>query len=478
MSIATAITAAQAKVAAAYSKCNDKGATMPTAADQNLSHLANTIDSIPTGGGCTTVDPDADVRFFDYDGTLLYTYSAADFANLTELPPNPSHQGLTAQGWNWSLADAKAYVASYGFLDIGQNYVTDDAKTRLHITIEGARLDTTLYFAQTVANGVTINWGDGSASETVAGTGNKTASHTYANAGNYVISLEVTSGTLNFGHNSASISIIGNGAGAYANSLRAVEIGTGVSVLRYGSFTYCSSLATVTIPTNITSVEGYAFYYCNSLKMTVIPSGVTSLGLRAFYYCAALTSIAAPKNLATIGQYCFIQCSALRSICLPAVTLIDTSALYSCFALERLSAPAVTSINGNAFYQNYCLKRIAGLSLVTTVGDYAFSYDNTLASFNLPALAGTIGQQTFRGLVALTSFTIPSGVTAISGYAFYGCSGMKEFHIKPTTPPTIAATTAFQGVPSDCIFYVPSASLAAYQSATNWSAYQSQMVGE
>lgn len=49
MSIATAIQAAQGKVAAAYSKCNDKGATMPQT--QDLANLANTIDSIQQGGG-------------------------------------------------------------------------------------------------------------------------------------------------------------------------------------------------------------------------------------------------------------------------------------------------------------------------------------------------------------------------------------------------------------------------------------------
>lgn len=44
------------------------------------------------------VNKDSDVLFFDYDGTLLYGYSAAEFANLTVLPPNPTHTGLTAQG--------------------------------------------------------------------------------------------------------------------------------------------------------------------------------------------------------------------------------------------------------------------------------------------------------------------------------------------------------------------------------------------
>ena len=60
-----------------------------------------------------------DVNFRDYDGTIVASYSAADFANLTALPANPSHDGLTAQGWNWTLVKAKAYVAKYGRLEIG-----------------------------------------------------------------------------------------------------------------------------------------------------------------------------------------------------------------------------------------------------------------------------------------------------------------------------------------------------------------------
>lgn len=51
MSIASAIQSAQAKVAAAYTACDDKGATMP--ATQNLANLPDTIDSIPAGGGET-----------------------------------------------------------------------------------------------------------------------------------------------------------------------------------------------------------------------------------------------------------------------------------------------------------------------------------------------------------------------------------------------------------------------------------------
>lgn len=48
MSIASAITAAQTKVANAYTAVNSKGGTLP--ATQNLTNLPTAINSIPSGG--------------------------------------------------------------------------------------------------------------------------------------------------------------------------------------------------------------------------------------------------------------------------------------------------------------------------------------------------------------------------------------------------------------------------------------------
>ena len=103
-----------------------------------------------------------DVIFIDYDGTIRYSYTASEFAQLTELPPNPKHDGLTAQGWNWDLADAKEYVADYGMHIIGQSYITDDGKTRFYIDLSMLISPTiTMNIYQSVSAGVTVSWGDG-----------------------------------------------------------------------------------------------------------------------------------------------------------------------------------------------------------------------------------------------------------------------------------------------------------------------------
>lgn len=49
---------------------------------------------------------DGDVIFIDYDGTVITTKTKAEINAMTsdsDLPENPSHTGLTAQGWNWTV---------------------------------------------------------------------------------------------------------------------------------------------------------------------------------------------------------------------------------------------------------------------------------------------------------------------------------------------------------------------------------------
>jgi hypothetical protein len=152
-----------------------------------------------------------DINFYDCNGTILYSYTKEEFLSLNELPELPSRSGLVCQGWNYFLDNAKEIVEEYGKLDIGATYITDDGKTRLYIRIvaEG-RMTVPLYFSQTVANGVTIDWGDGSATQTLSGTGNKTTSHTYSSIGDYCITFTVAPEcTLGLGYADGAYGTIG-----------------------------------------------------------------------------------------------------------------------------------------------------------------------------------------------------------------------------------------------------------------------------
>ena len=319
------------------------------------SGFVSEIEAIPTGGG--GVAPN-DVNFLDYDGTIVASYTAADFANLSALPQNPSHDGLTAQGWNYTLANAKTYVASYGKLDIGQMYITDDGKTRLYITIAAeGRMTVPLYWSQTVANGVTINWGDGSSAETFSGTGNKNTTHEYAAIGDYVISLAVATGcTLGLGNGTDIATVLGGGNNGmvYQNMLKKVEIGSGVTSISNNAFRNCYSLSTVVIPQGITTISIYAFTSCYSLSSVVIPQGITTISSYAFYNCYSLAYVVIPQGVTSIGDSAFSVCYSLSSVVIPqGVTSIGDSAFQNCYGMALYDFTACTSVptlsNSNAF---------------------------------------------------------------------------------------------------------------------------------
>ena len=133
-----------------------------------------------------------DVNFIDYDGTFLYSYTAEEFAELTAMPDNPRHEGLTAQGWNWTLENAQEYMTGHHKLWIGQNYVTKDGKTKLYITIPHETIKT-IKLGMAVNGTVSIDWGDNSEATTLTGTSLttyiNTDAHEYPAVGDYVINI-------------------------------------------------------------------------------------------------------------------------------------------------------------------------------------------------------------------------------------------------------------------------------------------------
>ena len=435
MSVQSEIDRIITAVGNAYSKVSEKGGTVP--ASQTVANLATAIDSIPAGGGGETPASAKwdDVTFIDYDGSVLYSYSLAEAQALTDLPTLPSHDGLVCQGWNWTLEAIKALNRP---VTVGAMYITDDGATRLHIRIATVgRMTVPLYIGQTVSNGVSIDWGDGSTTQTLPGTGNVNTSHTYAEPGDYVISLMPQDGcTLSFGSGSSSYCVMGsNGANGrvYCNMLQEVYVGKNVTSIGNSAFNSCYSLASITIPTGVTSIGQSAFNNCYSLASITIPTGVTSISDSAFYNCYSLASITIPTGVTSIGQSAFTSCYSLASITIPTgVTSIGQSAFNSCSSLA-----SITISDG-----------------VTSIGTYVFS-----------------------GCSSLASITIPTGVTSIGKYAFNNCLGMRYYDFSACTSiPTLSNTYAFNGIPSDCQMLIPSALYNNWKSATNWASYASKMV--
>ena len=379
--------------------------------------------------------PHKDVNFYDYDGTVVHSYTAEEFAELTELPDNPTHTGLTAQGWNWTLANAKLYVSKYGKLNIGQMYITSDGKTRLYIHLTKGRTTPNFQLYLNANSELDIDWGDGTAHSTFTTTSADFVNETHAypaTDGDYVITVTVVSGSFELKSSSTNISSIlwnrnGNAYSldrAYTNSIQKIEIGSGITSIGSSAFRACFSLTNIVIPNGVTSIGSSAFRTCYSLANIVIPNGVTSIGTDAFYDCFSLANIVIPNGVTSIGTDTFRGCYSLANIVIPnGVTSIETDAFYNCCSLTNIVIP-----NG-----------------VTSIGSSAF-----------------------RACYSLANIVIPNGVTSIGTDAFYNCAYMDYIQFKSTTPPTVSSSDAFSGVSATTLIIVPVNCLQAYTTATNY----------
>ena len=375
------------------------------------------IQAIQTGGGTKPGAP-GDITFYDYDGTIVTSWTMEELAAKTALPDYPSHDGLTCQSWNWSLADLKTTNRK---INVGAMYITDDGKTRIYICLEEGRTSPMLGVCP---NGtVTVDWGDGTTPDTLTGTSTTivkwTPNHAYAAPGEYVIKLTVD-GTMGFYGDFFSFvdsailrysSSDDNRNRVYQNSVQKIEIGNGVTSIGYSAFDSCYSLVSITMPDGVTSIGDSAFANCESLSSITIPDGVTSIGDSAFASCYSLVSITMPDGVTSIVDYAFNSCYSLVSITIPdGVTSIGYSAFDSCYSLS--------------------------------------------------------------------SITMPDGVTSIGDYAFGSCYGVAFYDFTAcTTVPPLETTQAFEGISDDCKIRVPAALVDAWKAATNWSTYADHIVG-
>lgn len=356
-----------------------------SSASINPQVFSQRILALQTGGGESVRIslPAKDVNFRDYDGVILYAYSKAEFLALSELPSLPTKDGLICQGWNWTLEDGKSYVQRYGILDVGASYITDDGKTRLYIRIESnERLDLPLYFSQSTSNGVVINWGDGSAEETVEGTGVVNTTHTYTRLGDFLITLKVRSGTLFLGNQKTSTCVFGESGKirTYSNMLQKVEIGSGVTTMPSGTFVNCGYLSTITIPQNVGMLGESAFEGCTMLSAIVLPKNAT-VSTNVFRNCRSLKYAILSNKISTGTSYVFQNCSSLQNLVLPEVSSAETLASYflsNATSLVSLVMPRyIKTINQGSLEYCYSLKLLD----MTKVNIVPTTYADSITGF-------------------------------------------------------------------------------------------------
>lgn len=408
------------------------------------------IDSINSGGS----SENNDVLYIDYNGDTLYAYSKEDFLELSSHPSNPDHtldKQLLAQGWNWTLADAKDYVNKYGGLVIGQMYTTTDGATRLTI-------DTTLCpdycfsnqfqlnISQTKSYGTTIDWGDGTPTTTVQYTGNRTAFHQYDQPGIYTIKFLPDDDCVFgfYGHIFGNV----NYSISRASEMAITSINIGDRYQETLSVCAFKNLQELTIANTVTTITTYTFTY-NKLTGLVLPNSITTLLAQAFGNCTSLRQVSLPNSLISIGQEVFTSAN-LENIYIPdSVTEIGANAFAGALnAKNIIIGSGVTSLgttitsNGNFEYAYICQKLIIGTSNITFIPKNTFINMYTIENISIPNNVLEIGVYAFQNCFRLKTLTLSNKLQKIYSAAFNNCNLLESLTL-PTTITTIM-TSAFR----------------------------------
>lgn len=496
----------------------EKGVEVPEGS--TAAALPELISNIQIGSA--TVEK-KDISFYDYDGTLLHSYTIKEANMLTALPPALAHEGLVFDGWNWSLEDVKSLTRP---MDIGAMFATDDGTTRIYIHLEGGHTDPK--FSLCVNGTVTVDWGDGTAYDTLTGTdltvAQQTPVHNYAFPGDYVIKLTIN-GEAQLNENFSGINskwlresttkieigenvTIGANAFHRYDSLLNITIPSRITSLGESAFGRCRSLLNITIPNGVTRLEDGVFDSCVSLSTVTVPKSIEYFGENAFACCHSLQNIALPDSLTFIGAWGFYECSSLSNIIIPArANTIEMNAFQSCFLLSNVVVPEdLMYIREGAF--NNC-ESLSNITIpitnhITDIGTNAFYYCTSLSSINIPKGATSIKENAFEFCEALLDITIPNGVKYINASAFNGCSSLSTVTFpnglesignqaffncyevicfdftQLSSIPTLSSQNALGAIRTllpDCEIRVPASLAEQWKAATNWTVYADHIIG-
>lgn len=420
----------------------------------SIDGMVAAVVGIQTGGTAGVsgmVDADR-VWFVDYDGTVITRWEMDEVAGKIELPGNPEHEGLVAQGWNWTLEEIKSLGRP---VVVGQLYMTDDGKTRIYMEVEGRRC---VGFAVYLVGGeYVIDWGDGSDPEASAVTGTNTMVHTYAKEGAYIVSISCSGAgaeyyieETNYYQENTQSSL----NCSKADFVRRIELGQASGIFRFGLAKQARLQSmSVALDSKFTGSNMFSNHY--GLRALVLPPGVTEIPQDMFYRASSFTVISLPPSVTSIANKAFQECFALKTLTIPeGVVTLGTNVFYDCRALEKVYIPdGVTVLAASAVYNCASATEVRIPEHITALPDY----------FML-------------GSCSIHQFVVPEGVVAFGKSVFSQCGSLKELWMKPLTPPT-TGIYLLSGIPADCVIYVPEESLEAYRAAENWTDFADKMVG-
>ena len=444
------------------------------------------ISHIPTGGTPPLTEP-KDVNFIDYDGTLIYAYTKAEFIAQNALPAGPTHEGLVFQEWNWTLAEILEYLQDDYRVDVGANYTTTSGNTRIYVRKTEDNLWQYLTWDNGASQTNTIDWGDGNTTNLTAANGVRNAIHKYSEPGEYVIELYGEANTIYLGSAQSSVKLTtATLTGGTTNfpeakdSIWKIEMGTNFKLYSAAFYRYYN-LETISVCKNATYVSNtfYAFTQCPKLKTYVFPHGYTVVRTSFLHSAQHIEYLPLPPTITTLDGSAFAYMRKLKYVLIPkTVTTFGDSALTNCVLLKKIGMAANPTTFGDAIASEVSLETfdIPSNTVTMTTGSSWMS----LLKIKIPEGTTTIADTFWQYCYSARTIDLPSTLTTIGANSFASCYSCMKIICRATPPPTIQ-DTSFAGFDSGAQYrnypynsgqkiYVPQGCSATYKAAENWTA--------
>ena len=350
-----------------------------------------------------------DVVYIDYDGKILYSYTAAEFANLSAHPAHPQtpYSFLTANDWNWTLAGAKTYVAKYKQLVIGQTYTPADNAIFCVIKIPFGREVQIDIKSTANGNNITVDWGDSTTPDSQTNVANNTSisfTHTYTSGGEYYIKLTHT-GTVNLINR---LFRAGSDVGAGSSYVKDIFIGTGVS-FNGNTFRYFNANVGLSNSSGATNGSMFEEQY---FKGFVFPAGMTGGNANSNWFskCYCVEYISYPEGFEySGGNYNYSNCKNLRKICTDDVRTWNSNVFNECNSLQRINVPAcVTLIKASTFSNCYALLELHFYGTTPPTIDNSNAFNNLPTTCTIYVPTGYLSDYT-----SATSYPDPNTYTYV-----------------------------------------------------------------
>jgi hypothetical protein len=407
-----------------------------------------------------------DINFYNYDGTLLHTFTFGEANSLSELPSLPSNTSDITYAWTCSIDEVKSCCLTETPIDIAISrtfssknfpiskiYVSDPENEVFKFGI--TNMSTSIYTRLSVFNpeGVEVFSSDFDPSEAI----NLEISFSGGSKGLYTFSY--TSNPEKY--NGMTIGGVGKNA--------AINLPDKPSLKMIYDIEINDNIATTQID----------FKGSTNLH-SVIWNNTSDIPQSVFYGCVNLTNFEIVKNIKTIKPLAFEKCASLKFFNIRnGITTLYSSVFCDCSNLETLIIPNTISgdLSVKQFYNCAKLKTVKFPSDAQIFNSDALSGCVNLTNIILPSSLAMIAPNCFSDCISLKKVVFPNSIFAIENGVFNNCINMKYYDFRNCTYiPNLTSDDVFAGIPNDCKILVPMTLLENWKAAENWSAYANHIV--